>query len=305
MESKPFCVYAEVVMAAKSRVSGKKVVAKTASLDGVLRKNEEIKLDVAKAATKLAQVNDVLKQDKASVEAIKVAFTQNSVAETKVAKAADDLERVNVKLANEIAVRVGIESELHIARIDLASVRDDLLQAQVHGLQAQQLALTDALTGLPNRSSFDLALKQGLANAKRQGWGLAVMFIDVDKFKTINDNYGHDVGDRVLLTVANRLKSFIRDGDMVSRWGGDEFVCLLQEVKHENDVLRLAKKLVRRVAEAFKLDGQTLHINISVGIALSPMDGDTADVLIKRADQAMYQAKAAVDQVMMFRHLNS
>ncbi|MBU0914704.1 MAG: diguanylate cyclase [Gammaproteobacteria bacterium] len=292
-------------MSAKSKEPGKKAVAKKVSLDGVLKKNEEIKADVGRAATELSSANDVLRQENASVQAMKIALTQNADAENRVAKAADDLNRVNIKLANEIAVRVGIESELDSMKTDLATVRDDLLQAQVTGLQAQQLALTDALTGLPNRASFDQALQQGLAQAKRQGWGLAVMFIDVDKFKHINDSHGHDVGDRVLLTVANRINSFIRDGDMVSRWGGDEFVCLLLEVKHENDVLRLAGKLVQRVAEAVDLSGQTLHIKISIGIALSPSDGETAALLVKHADKAMYKAKGTAQQVVLFRHMNS
>lgn len=291
-------------MSAKSKVQRKKVTGKKVSLDGVLKKNEEIKTDVARAAGELASVNTVLRQQNASVPAMKAALTQNAEAEDRVAKAADDLKRVNIKLANEIAVRIGIESELDTMKTDLALVRDDLLQAQVTGLQAQQLALTDVLTGLPNRASFDQALTQGLAQAKRQGWGLGVMFIDVDKFKNINDSHGHDVGDRVLLTVADRLNSFIREGDIVSRWGGDEFVCLLSEVKHQRDVLGLATKLVQRVAEAFEFSGQTLHIKISIGIALFPSDGDTADLLIKQADQAMYKAKGTARQVVLFSQLN-
>lgn len=233
---------------------------------------------------------------------MRIALTQNADAEIRVAKAADDLKRVNVKLANEIAVRIGIESELDTIKADLATVRDDLLQAQVTKRHAQQLALTDALTGLANRASYEQALNQGLAQARRQGWGLAVMFIDVDKFKTINDSHGHEMGDKVLLMVANRLQSFIRDGDMVSRWGGDEFVCLLLEVKDKNDVLCLARKLAVRVAEAVTLSGLTLHIKISIGIALFPADGDTAQLLIKHADTAMYQAKGSAQQVMLFRH---
>ncbi|OGO82060.1 MAG: diguanylate cyclase [Chromatiales bacterium RIFOXYA1_FULL_46_5] len=287
-------------MSAKSKIPGTKLAIKSVSLNGVLKKNEEIKIDVGRAASELASANDVLKQENASLQAMKVALTQNADAEIMVAKAADDLKRVNIKLANEIAVRVGIESELDSMKTDLATVRDDLLQAQVTGRQAQQLALTDTLTGLPNRASFDLALHQGLVQAKRQSWGLAVLFIDVDKFKDINDNHGHDVGDRVLLTVANRLNSFIREGDMVSRWGGDEFVCLLLEVKDKNDVLRLAGKLALRVAEAVTFGALTLHTKISIGIALYPADGEAADVLIKNADTAMYKAKSGTQQVVLF-----
>ncbi|EGM79013.1 diguanylate cyclase (GGDEF) domain-containing protein [Rheinheimera sp. A13L] len=289
-------------MSAKPQVPVKKVTVKRATLHGVLKKNEEIKIDVGRAAGELASVNDVLKQRNASIQTMRIALTQNADAEIRVAKAAEDLKRVNVKLANEIAVRIGIESELDSMKADLATVRDDLLQSQVTERQAQQLALTDALTGLANRASYELALNQGLAQAKRQGWGLAVMFIDVDKFKHINDSHGHEMGDKVLLMVANRLQSFVREGDMVSRWGGDEFVCLLLEVKDKNDVLTLAKKLAVRVAEAVTFNCMTLHVKISIGIALFPADGDTAQLLIKHADTAMYQAKGSDRQVVLFRH---
>ena len=287
-------------MSEKSKVQNKNAAFKTASLNGVLKKNVEIKEDVSKVAVDLTLVNDVLKQDPTSVTAVQMALVLNEEAETKVAKAADDLKRVNVKLAHEIAARQGIESELDEMKTDLAAVRDDLLQAQITGREAQQLALTDALTGLPNRVCFDQAIQHGLVQAKRQGWQLAVLFIDIDKFKTINDSYGHDVGDQVLLTVANRLKSFIRGGDMVSRWGGDEFVCLLLDIKQEADVLKLAGQLVQLVAQAFVFSDQTFRINISIGVAISSQGGDTAELLLKNADSAMYKAKAALQQVMLF-----
>lgn len=290
-------------MSDKSKVQKEKAALKRLSLDGVLKQNEAIKAKVSKAASELALVNDVLNHDQASEEAKKMALSQNAGAEDLVAKAADDLKRVNVRLANEIAARIGIESELDTVKSDLATVRDDLLQAQLTGREAQQLALTDSLTGLPNRACFDLALKHGLVQEKRQGWGLAVLFIDVNNFKEINDTYGHDVGDQVLLTIANRLQSSIRDGDMVSRWGGDEFVCLLLEVHLESDVLRLAGKLAQRVAEAVTFNNLMLQIKISIGIALSPADGEDADLLIKKADMAMYKAKHAARQIVLYRHL--
>ena len=94
-----------------------------------------------------------------------------------------------------------------------------------------------------------------MIQAKRHGWGLAVLFIDIDKFKNINDFYGHDLGDQVLLMLASRLKSFVRDEDIVSRWGGDEFVCLLFEVKQEADVTCLAEKMINRISDAFEFNG--------------------------------------------------
>ncbi len=267
----------------------------------MLKKNEKIKETVKKAASELTLVNEVLKQEKVPVQVMKQALTQNEDVEQKVAKAADDLKLVNVKLAKEMAERIVIESELANTKTDLAEVRDDLSNAQVKSEEAQQIALQDALTGLPNRVSFEQGLDHGLIQAKRHGWGLAVLFIDIDKFKSINDSYGHDLGDQVLLMVANRLKSFVRDEDMVSRWGGDEFVCLLLEVKQEADVTRLAEKMINRIAEACEFNGIVLSIRASIGIAIYPADGETADILFKNADTAMYKAKGTEKRVVLFR----
>jgi diguanylate cyclase (GGDEF)-like protein len=288
-------------MKTKSKSLRKTVSAKKALLGQVLKKNQKIKKDVKKAASELTWVNEVLKQKKVTVQVMEQALIQNKDVEQKVAQAADDLRLVNVKLANEVAERMGIESELAEMKTDLAEVREDLSKAEVNVEVAQQLALQDALTGLPNRVSFEQGIDHGLIQAKRHGWGLAVLFIDIDKFKTINDSYGHGMGDQVLLTVANRLKSFVRGGDTVSRWGGDEFVCLLLEVKQDDDVVRLAEKLVDRIAEPCEFDGTVLSITISIGIAIYPTDGETADILFKNADTAMYKAKGTENRVVLFR----
>jgi diguanylate cyclase (GGDEF)-like protein len=169
---------------------------------------------------------------------------------------------------------------------------------------SERLPLQDALTGLPNRASFEQGLAHGLIQAKRHGWGLAVLFIDIDKFKSINDSYGHGMGDQVLLTVAKRLKSYVRAGDTVSRWGGDEFVCLLLEVKQEADVARLAQQLVNRIAEPFEFNGTVFSITSSIGIAMYPEDGETADILFKNADSAMYEAKGTKNRVVLFRTIS-
>ena len=285
----------------KSKAVKKDKSNKKASLGHVLKKNEKIKQTVKKAASELTSVNEVLKQENIPAQIMKQAITQNEDVEQKVAKAADDLKLVNVKLAEEMAERIVIESELSDTKTDLAEVRDDLSKAQVKTEEAQQSALQDALTGLPNRLSFEQGLDHGLSQAKRHGWGLAVLFIDIDKFKSINDSYGHDLGDQVLLMVANRLKSFVRDEDIVSRWGGDEFVCLLLEVKQEADVTQLAEKMINRVAEVFEFQGTVLSIRASIGIAIYPADGDTSEILFKNADIAMYKAKGTEQRVVLFR----
>lgn len=291
----------EMLMKSKSKDLNPQASTKRASLGGVLKKNEKIKATVQEAATELTSVNEVLRKDNVPDQAIKHLLTQNEDVEHKVAKAAADLKLVNARLTKEVAERIVIESELSDTKADLAEVRDDLSKSQVKEEEAQQIALQDALTGLPNRVSFAQRLDHGLIQAKRHGWGLAVLFIDIDKFKRINDSHGHDLGDQVLLTVANRLQSCIRDQDMVSRWGGDEFVCLLLEVKQEADVIRLAEKLVTRIAEACEFNGITLSVRASIGIAIYPADGETADILFKNADTAMYKAKGTEKRVVIFR----
>ena len=285
----------------KSKDLKKKASAKKALLGQVLKKNEKIKKAVRKAASELTSVNKVLKQEKVSAQVMEKALIQNKDVEHQVAQAAEDLRMVNLKLAHEVAERMGIESELADMKTDLAEVREDLSKAEVNVEIAQQLALQDALTGLPNRASFEQALDHGLIQAKRHGWGLAVLFIDIDKFKIINDLHGHDLGDQALLMVANRLKSAVRAEDLVSRWGGDEFVCLLFEVKQEADVTRLAENMVNRIAEPCEIDGITLSIRASIGIAIYPADGETVDVLFKNADTAMYNAKGTKKRVVLFR----
>lgn len=275
------------------RSSGPKKSASTTkwSLKRVLKRNESIKLSVKSAASELASVNDVLKEKDVPQQIMKQAIDQNADAELKVAKAADDLRDVNIQLTEEMAERIVIESELADTKVDLTEVRDDLSRAQVQAEEAKQIALRDALTGLPNRVLFDQGLESGLSQAKRHGWGLAVLFVDIDEFKSINDSHGHDLGDQVLQMVADRLRSFVRDGDLVSRWGGDEFACLCLEVKQEADVTCLAEKMIDRIAEACEFDGITLSVRASIGIALYPEDGETADALFKNADAAMYKAK--------------
>jgi len=277
---------------------------KKVSLGRVLNKNKKIKDNVKHAANDLTSINEVLNQGitvNIPDQTIEEAITLNEGVEHEVAKAADDLHQVNVELAKEVDERVVIESELSDTKTDLAKVRDDLSQSQAKEEETRRSTFQDALTGLPNRVLFEEHLTQGLIQAKRHGWGLAVLFIDIDNFKSINDSHGHDLGDKVLLTVANRLQSYVREEDTVSRWGGDEFMCLLLEVKQEADATRLAEKMVNRIAEACEFNGIVLSIRASIGIAIYPADGETADILFKNADRAMFKAKGTEKRVVLFR----
>lgn len=160
---------------------------------------------------------------------------------------------------------------------------------------ARHAALHDPLTGLPNRALFNDRLEHGLAQARRHGWTLAVMFIDLDKFKAINDTHGHEAGDRVLQTIAGRLKANTRGGDTVCRHGGDEFLSLLMETRDEQAIASIAQKIANAIQAPLDVSAGGLVVNVSVGasigIAVFPKHGDTADTLINNADKAMYRAK--------------
>ncbi len=157
--------------------------------------------------------------------------------------------------------------------------------------QLQYLAQHDALTELPNRVLLLDRLKQGLARARWHRRLVAVLFVDLDRFKTINDTLGHEVGDRLLQQLADRFRRSVREGDTVARFGGDEFVILLDDVADESDIAAIAKKVLETLAPPFEIDDQRLYITASIGISLYPNDGEDSGILLKHADIAMYRAK--------------
>ncbi len=153
------------------------------------------------------------------------------------------------------------------------------------------IAHHDVLTGLFNRYSLEERLEQALLAAQRQDGNLAVMFIDMDRFKNINDTLGHHTGDHLLVEIGRRLEREVRRSDIVARLGGDEFIVVLSEVESEMAVGGVADQLVKRLGEVYRLEDQILHITASIGISLYPDDGEDAETLMKHADAAMYFAK--------------
>jgi diguanylate cyclase (GGDEF)-like protein len=255
-------------------------------LNGVVVQSEKIKGVVSECASELSSVNSTLEQtlsDGPSQPSVESALEQSQAVEAKVQICADDLTHVNLALKQEIRERRTLEQALESAHQETAETR--------------RAALHDPLTSLPNRSLFQDRLGHGLAQAKRHGWTLAVMFIDLDGFKSINDLHGHMVGDQVLQTVALRLKNMTRADDTVSRQGGDEFLYLLMELNAESDASRIAEKLIARIAEPFEVKANAeliaVSIRCSIGISLFPRNGCTGASLIASADKAMYQAKRA------------
>lgn len=159
--------------------------------------------------------------------------------------------------------------------------------------QMLHLALHDSLTDLPNRTLFLDLLAQAQRNAALQGDKLAVMFVDLDGFKQINDRFGHACGDKLLVAVAGRLRKAVRKSDVVARLSGDEFVILLPQLDERIGVEHLGRKLLDSVARPYKIDGRRIEVRASLGIGIYPDDAQTADVLLARADAAMYGVKAS------------
>jgi len=155
----------------------------------------------------------------------------------------------------------------------------------------EYLAYHDGLTALPNRSLFSKLLSQSIREASRYDRQLAVLFLDLDRFKQVNDTLGHDAGDQLLIEVAQRLEACLRSSDTVARLGGDEFVILLPELSEDNDVATAAQKILGAIARPFNLQGQEFRVTASVGISVFPQDGLDEQTLTKNADIAMYQAK--------------
>ena len=170
-------------------------------------------------------------------------------------------------------------------------VFSDISERKAVEEQMKRLAHYDSLTSLPNRTLFDDRLRQSIAMAKRDNELLALMFIDLDRFKPVNDTYGHAIGDRLLKDVALRLLDCVRESDTVSRVGGDEFVILLPAIVGQQDAMLVAEKVLRSLCESFDFQGLSLSISCSIGIAIFPGHGDNEILLTKHADIAMYHAK--------------
>jgi diguanylate cyclase (GGDEF)-like protein/PAS domain S-box-containing protein len=168
----------------------------------------------------------------------------------------------------------------------------DITERKLAEAQISQLAYHDALTGLLNRFSLQSQLEQALAMAHREQRALAVVFLDLDRFKVINDTMGHAVGDALLKEVAYRLRDNVRDSDIVARLGGDEFVVVLTEVDDATAAARVADKLLQALAERYPIGENVLRSTASIGLAIHPYDGEDGDTLMKNADIAMYHAKS-------------
>lgn len=173
------------------------------------------------------------------------------------------------------------------------STGQDITERMQVQQRLQYLAYHDVLTGLPNRTLFMDRLEHALRRAPRTPRSAAVLFLDVDRFKVINDTLGHDIGDRLLHALAERLKSCVRDADTVARLSGDEFAILLEDLSSTDDVVRVARKILQAFANPFDLGDRELFVTTSIGVSIYPEDGKSDHDLLKSADTAMYRAKEA------------
>lgn len=174
----------------------------------------------------------------------------------------------------------------HIVAVKREITEHQRLEASIY-----YQAFHDLLTGFPNRILFQDRLSSALANVRRTQSLLGVMFLDLDRFKIVNDTWGHAVGDRLLQEVADRMRNCLREGDTLSRWGGDEFTLLMPQIDRSNEAELVAQRILAALEPRFEIEGHDLQCSTSIGIALYPQDGEDAEILLKNADIALYYAK--------------
>jgi diguanylate cyclase (GGDEF)-like protein len=255
------------------------------SMDTVLGQCTMVKEMLEASVQDLSLVNQALEHDFADPgrqpAANNAALERTGFIETRLNEASQVLSVVSRALADEIRERQMLDHQF-------AAIQE---QEET----ARHRVLHDELTGMPNRILFNDRLEHGLAQSLRHGRPLAVMFIDLDGFKDVNDMYGHDVGDAVLQVMATRLLEHTRSEDTASRHGGDEFLYLLAEPGNHESIVSIAQRMIRLIQEPCHVSSHGTEVSVSldasIGISISPKDGITVDKLIKSADSAMYLAK--------------
>ena len=264
------------------------------ALGQALLKSHEVRNKVEECVDDLASKNEAIKLQISQGETTLPAhesLQESEVVEAKVQECADDLQHVTEVLAKGVDDLKRVKVALADTQRALARTESSLSDAQEAESRSRHRALHDAATGLPNRSLFDDRLAQAIALAKRNQWTLAVMFLDLNHFKRINDDHGHAAGDVVLKTVASRLLPMARHQDTVCRNGGDEFLYLLVNPQGQDNVVRIARDILTNIARPMTVEGEVLSVRPSIGIALYPESATTGAELIAHADAAMYSAK--------------
>jgi diguanylate cyclase (GGDEF)-like protein len=268
--------------------------AQAPKLAVALKENKGVKVRVEAAASELATTGTSLEKklaDGTAQQAAQVALKETKKVEDKVRGCAEDLHKVNAKMAQGVTALERTEHELALSQATLADTELALVAAQEGERDARLEALHDSATGLPNRDHFNSRLTHDIAVAARHGLELAVMFLDLDKFKRINDTHGHAAGDEVLKQVATRLLAHCRSEDTVCRTGGDEFLYVLIDPKGRQHIDRIVSSLLVNLAQPVRIGDTEIAVRSSIGIALYPEHGTCAPELIDHADKAMFGAK--------------
>jgi diguanylate cyclase (GGDEF)-like protein len=240
-------------------------------------------------------LTQVLGQSEHILKLVEQTSEDLSLVDTGLTSALDKNEAITRKLQDASKRLTAVNQALQVEIRNRTMVDHQLAAAVEQEEGSRHAALHDQLTGLPNRALFKDRLEHGIAQAKRHRRILAVMFLDLDNFKSINDMYGHQAGDAVLQTVAMRLAHSTRDEDTVSRYGGDEFLYLLTPLHEQKDIAMIASKIPKATQAPCDVrvgDGiVNLRLEASIGISVFPKDGDSVAALLKCADDAMYEAK--------------
>jgi diguanylate cyclase (GGDEF)-like protein len=241
----------------------------------------------------LAAVAERLRRCASSTHATGDLADERAWLQAQVLDCVQALTLLQADLVIESERQVTLAAELGLAQAELAQCRLDLANTRAGERRALHRAHHDSLTLLPNREAFHQRLSEKLAQPTEpaQRPRLAVLYLDLDGLKPINDRHGHDAGDDLLRIVAARLARAVRKDDLVCRMGGDEFACLLNEVLNRDQLGHLACKLFHAVSAPLKIGALELTVRPSIGIAVCPKDGATADTLLRSADTAMYRAK--------------
>ncbi len=271
-----------------------------------LQQSKHIQAKAEAVVDDLGVITDQVKKQIAEGDVMVSAHTAlktGSKVEKDVKEVAEDLHEVNKALTTGIAELRNIEKAFADAQEKLALTEAALGAARQEEESARLRALHDSTTGLPNRLLFNDRLEHAISLARRHDWTLAVMFIDLDGFKNVNDTHGHAFGDTVLQEVATRMLAHCRHEDSVCRNGGDEFLYLLMNPQGTANVERIASELLRSISRPIDADEVHVVVTPSIGIAMYPLDGLDKGLLIRRADEAMYKAKNGAHGYLFFDQL--
>jgi len=264
------------------------------AFETALEQGHEVQAKVEECVDDLSSANALLK---VKVSGGKTAILDEETLrdgeaiEIKVQECADELTQVTDKLEEGLGELKKVADELGVSQGALAESETALIASQRAEKYASYRAMHDVKTGMPNRALFDDRLEQALAGAERHKYSLAVMFFDLNRFKSINETYGHSAADAALTVVAERLLRHARQEDTVCRNGGDEFLYLLIKPQGRENVERIARFLIEAIVRPITVGKLSIVITPSIGISMYPDHGTSAEMLIESADAAMYSAK--------------